>query len=143
VSATDRRIMPRRRVRMPLRFRVVAGGPARRSSGSTDSPRQSRDFSEGGPTPVLTGESLNLCERGVYFLTDFPLDVGAQLELFLPVAFDPAASCATELRCTARVVHSEACPDIQIFRGTHVGAHPEPSRAVGVGVFIECFDPPA
>jgi hypothetical protein len=113
VQVTDRRIMPRRRVRMPLRFRVVATGrpPA------------------GGPGPVLTGESLNVSERGVYFLTDFPLGVGCQLELFLPLAYDPAAGCATELRCTARVVHCQA--------------HPGPSRATGVGAFIECFDPPA
>jgi PilZ domain len=136
VPATDRRIMPRRRVRMPLRFRVLAGEPACH-------PIEAGRPLAGELAQVLTGESLNLSERGVYFLTDFPLDVGAQLELFLPVACEPAAGCASELRCTARVVHREACPDTQIFRGIHVGAHPGPNRATGIGVFIECFDPPA
>jgi len=107
MAVNERRVMPRRRVQVPLRFRLVSGRPA----------------------PVLTAESLNLCERGVYFLTERPLDVGAQLELFVPVGYDAAAGSATELRCTARVVHCDPRPGARL--------------AAGVGVFIESFEPPA
>jgi PilZ domain len=81
----ERRLMPRKQIRIPLRFRVLPDGPV----------------------SLRTGESRNSSERGVYFLTDSPLAVGSKLELLLPIGSDSAGRAARELRCTARVVHCD------------------------------------
>ncbi len=85
MSIVERRLMPRKEIRIPLRFRVLPDGS---STGLTGE-----------------GESQNSSERGIYFLTASPLVVGNRLELFLPVGHESGGWGANQLRCTARVVH--------------------------------------
>lgn len=76
--------------------------------------------------PVQRAESVNLSQHGVYFATDFPLNVGTPLELFLAMPRELTGREETEVHCIARVVH--------IQRNAFLG-----SRS-GVGVHIERYE---
>ncbi len=100
----ERRLANRVSLRIPLRFRPVTN------------------------TPILEqkGESVNVSTSGVYFTTDFPLEVGAPLEMFLQMPDELTGLGPTEMRCRARVVHVE--------QGVFAGGK------AGVGVRIEQYE---
>ncbi len=79
-------------------------------------------------TPVLQqkAESVNVSHTGVYFVTDYPVEVGSPLEMFLQMPKEVTGKTAADLRCTARVVH--------------VQPNCFPGGKSGVGVHIERYD---
>lgn len=83
MPSTERRLVPRKEVRAPLRFRTLGNNA----------------------TPMLEGELRNISERGIYFTTNRMLEVGMPLELFVSVPSYGGREALVESRCTARVIH--------------------------------------
>ncbi len=106
MTTTERRVATRVNLRIPLRFRPISTPP----------------------TPEQRAESVNLSPHGVYFSTDFPLKVGAPVELFLKMPRELTGNAPTELRCTARVIHIQ--PDNLVTGKSGVGVHIESSEAL-------------
>jgi hypothetical protein len=79
---TDRRNDTRVSVRVPLRFKLI---------GLQNAEEQ-------------VAESENLSQRGVFMWTEYPLNVGAQVELKLRMPREISGDLAAEVHCTARVV---------------------------------------
>lgn len=82
-AQTERRLFPRLEFRVPLRLRVL----------------------EANKSETFQAESVNLCERGVCFNTDRPFRVGTPLEVTLTMPREITGHNATDVKCTARVVH--------------------------------------
>jgi PilZ domain len=49
-------------------------------------------------------ETVNMSQRGLYVVTDFQLQVGMRVELFLRIPREVSGDGSTEARCVARVV---------------------------------------
>lgn len=97
MDANERRRETRVDVRVPLRFRPVANPNV----------------------PEQKAESVNVSSRGMYFTTDFPMKVGAELVLWMTMPAQVTASGARDVRCVARVVHVE--PTGRLVRKVGVG----------------------
>ncbi len=109
MATTERRLAPRVNLKIPLRFRPILS-----------------------PTiPEQKAESVNISQRGAYFVTDFPLKVGTPVELFLRMPRELTGQDATEVRCAARVVHVQ--PNIFVGSKSGVGVHIERYEAVSAG----------
>ncbi|HEX9760335.1 MAG TPA: PilZ domain-containing protein [Candidatus Acidoferrales bacterium] len=59
---------------------------------------------EGNTGYVLSGESVNLSERGVMFVVDAPVKVGSAIELSFVMPPEIVGDFPMKIRCTARVV---------------------------------------
>jgi len=105
MKTAERRFATRVNLKIPLRFRPITNRTV----------------------PEQKAESMNLSQNGAYFVTDYPLLVGTPVELFLKMPRELTGQPATEMRCTARVIHirPEAAED----------------HKLGVGVHIERYDP--
>jgi hypothetical protein len=109
MNKTERRTAARLNLTIPLRFRPITN-PV---------------------TPEQSAETVNLSQRGVCFSTVFPLSVGTPLELFLKMPRELTGKAATEVRCTARVVHIQ--PDVSVDGKTGVGVQIERYEALKSG----------
>jgi len=101
----DRRNNRRVDLRIPLRFRPLVNPPA------TD----------------LNAESINLSPRGVYFATDYPLQVGSQIEMHMRMPREVSGHPNNDVHCTSRVVHVE--PDTFLGGKAGIGVHIEQFKA--------------
>jgi hypothetical protein len=104
MNSRERRIDTRVNIRMPLRFRTL-------------------DTPESGEQ---TAESENISQRGIYFLTTFPLKVGTPVELSLRMPDVLSEKMPSNVKCVARVVH------------VNTAAHP--GGKTGVGLHIERYE---
>ncbi len=100
------RVGARFNLRIPLRFRPLANSLA----------------------PMQKAESVNLSQHGVYFATDFPLNVGTPVELFLRMPRELTGLEETEVHCIARVIHVR--PNAFLGNKSGVGLHIERYEAV-------------
>ncbi len=75
-------------LRAPLRFRQVAEAP--------------RDHFE--------GETVNVSENGLFFITNHPPQFGAPLDLIVQMPGDTRGEYRTQVRCRARVVRVQDIP---------------------------------
>ncbi len=82
-TLTDRRRETRVDLRVPLKFRPITDPPSGEQA----------------------AESINLSERGMCVSTTYPLTIGTELEVFLAMPRELTGKPASEVRCTARVVH--------------------------------------
>lgn len=123
MNSRERRIDTRVNVNVPLRFRVL------NSPGAQE----------------LSGESINISQRGILFATAIPLIVGTPLEVWLKMPRELAGDATSDLKCIARVVHVE--PNAFLGGKTGIGLHIEQYQArtaakveaeagVGVGVGV-------
>jgi hypothetical protein len=119
MNSRERRTDTRVNLNMPLRFRVL------------NTPN----------SPELSGESINISQRGILFTTAVPLLVGTPLEVSLRMPRALAGHAASELNCVARVVHVE--PDAFIGGKAGIGLQIEQYQSrtaakmemeVGIGV---------
>ncbi len=85
-AEAERRLSPRLEFRLPLRMRIAANP----KSGQTESFR---------------GETLNVSERGICFTAERSLRLGTPLEVSLTMPREITGHQATEVLCSARVVH--------------------------------------
>jgi hypothetical protein len=83
MNQNDRRTEIRVHLRVPLRYRAMG---------------------ESG-TQERAAETVNPSQRGLYFCTATPLQVGAQIELYLKLPREISGNKPTEVRCVGRVVH--------------------------------------
>ena len=58
-------------------------------------------------TPEQKAESLNLSQRGIYFVTDAPPLEGETIEILLNMLEEITGEPTTEWRCTGHVMHIE------------------------------------
>lgn len=82
--------------------------------------------SEGATPYMMSAESINLSERGLYFQMDSGLKLGTTIDLAFTMPGDVTGGMPMKVRCTARVVRVEP-------------ANP-PDNKVGVGAHIERFE---
>jgi len=106
MNASKRRSDPRVDLQVPIRFRLIT------QPGSAEQ----------------EGESVNVSQRGVYMATSYPLQVGTQVELEMRMPKEFVGTVASEVRCTARVVHTQP--------NTFLGGK------MGVGLHIERYEAP-
>jgi hypothetical protein len=85
-KVAERRSEMRVSVRGPVRFRPVTN------------PVSSERFAE----------TVNMSQSGFCIATDFELQVGMQVELFLKIPREVSGDDTTEVRCVARVVRVDA-----------------------------------
>jgi hypothetical protein len=83
MNSIDRRLETRIDLRVPLKFRAVTSPPSNEQR----------------------AESINLSRRGLCFATESPLQLGAQVEVFMTMPAEISGSPEAEIRCIARVVH--------------------------------------
>jgi len=77
-------------------------------------------------SPERLAQTVNMSPRGLCVATDFPLQVGMQVELFLRIPREVSGHETTDVRCVARVVRVDS--------GTIAGK-------LGVGMRIERYEP--
>jgi hypothetical protein len=104
MNASERRIDTRVDIRVPLSFRAL------NNPGSTEQLAQSE----------------NISQRGIYFLTSFPLKVGTALEVSLRMPQELGGRMASDMKCVARVVH--------------VRQSTTPGGMLGIGLHIERYE---
>jgi hypothetical protein len=109
MNTNERRLTNRFNLKVPVRFRLLSNAA----------------------TPEQKAESVNLSQRGVYFATGFPPPVGALVELIVKMPREVTGPAATELRCTARVVHVE--PDTFMDGKSGVGVQLERDEVLDIG----------
>ncbi len=106
MSYSNLRSAERISLRVPLRFRPAAGAP--------------RDLFE--------GETVNVSEKGLFFVTNHPPQFGAPLDLIVLMPGDTRGESSTPVRCRARVVRVQDIPaanqagvavTIEYFRSFH------------------------
>jgi hypothetical protein len=103
MNTKERRLDTRVNVRVPLRFRTL-----------------------NNPNSVeQNAESENISQRGVYFETAVPLNVGTPVELSLRMPLEVAGKSSSDVKCVARVVH---------IRPSTLSGRP------GVGLHIERYE---
>ncbi len=83
MTSSDRRRDPRVNACVVMRFRVL------------NNPK----------SPEFTAESENMSQRGIYFLSSAPLEIGMPMELSLRIPHDLAEKVTSEVTCMGRVVH--------------------------------------
>jgi hypothetical protein len=104
MSSRERRIDPRVDIRAPLRFRTL------NNPGS----------------PEQVAEAENISQRGIFFATNFPLNVGTPLEVSLKMPQELSGQSSADVKCVARVVH--------------VQPNPIPGGKTGIGLHIERYE---
>ena len=104
VTFSERRVDTRVKIRVPLRFRAL------NSPGSAEQ----------------IAESENISQRGLYFTTIFPLEVGNSVEIFLRMPQELSSKMSKIVKCVARVVRIS------------IAAHP--GGRTGVGLHIERYE---
>jgi hypothetical protein len=100
MSSSERRTDTRVNICVPLRFRVL------NNPGAVEQ----------------TAESENISQRGMYFMTTFPLKVGTPVEVSLRMPQELAGRVASDVKCMARVVHvkEDAAPGGKSGIGLHI-----------------------
>jgi Tfp pilus assembly protein PilZ len=85
VPVSERRISRRLQLKTPLRVRVWKSGPAERSA-----------------------ESIDLSQKGAFFVTDAPIAIGSAIEILLKMPEEVSGKPSSEWRCSGRVVHLQS-----------------------------------
>jgi PilZ domain len=104
-SVEERRLAPRTTLSVPVQLRVGA--------------------SNSGPDSLI-GETVNYSDRGVYFTTTRPLNVGDRLEMSFTIPRELSGRNSENVQCSGRVVH----------------VHPPAAKngRTGIGALIERWD---
>jgi hypothetical protein len=125
MSAQERRISPRKECAIPVRFRIVKNG-----AGASDSSIRLTESARGAMTQAhfgtMEGETVNLSERGLYFVSSQEVTVGQELEMYLTLPSELTGRGSEKVRCTARIVHTES-----------VGRR----GMTGAGAVVDLFEP--
>ena len=106
MSQSNRRLETRVNLRVPLKIRPI-----------TDPPELEQNV-----------ESVNLSQRGLFFSTATPLQVGTRIEVLMKMPQEISGNPPTEVRCVGRVVHVQ--PEWLLGKA-------------GIGVRIERYEPVA
>jgi hypothetical protein len=104
-SVEERRLAPRTSLSVPVQLRVA--------------------LADTGPDS-LTGETVNYSDRGLYFTTTRPLNVGDHIEMSFIIPRELSGRNAENVQCAGRVVH----------------VHPPAAKngRTGIGALIERWD---
>jgi hypothetical protein len=121
--APERRISPRKDCVIPIRFRIVNGMPTEAATVRTV--QMARGEITHGHFGTLEGQTVNLSDRGIYFVSDGNIVVGQTLEMYLTLPAQVTGRGAERVRCCARVVHVQQLDN----RGS-----------MGVGAVVERFE---
>jgi hypothetical protein len=125
MSGQERRISPRKECVVPVRFRIVKNGtsPSKVSARSAESVRGPVAHGHFG---TVEGETVNLSERGIYFISGQKVNVGEELEIYLTLPSELTGRNSEKVRCHALVVHAETL---------------EEQGLTGAGAVVRSFEP--
>jgi hypothetical protein len=106
MSGQERRISPRKECVVPVRFRIIKNGtkPSAASVRSAESVRSSLTHAH---VVAQDGETVNLSERGIYFISGEKVKVGEELEIYFTLPSEVTGRGSEKVRCHARIVHAE------------------------------------
>ena len=124
MSAPERRISPRKECVIPVRFRVVDGAGG--NEGSVRSIDTARGATTHGHFGTIEGKTVNLSERGIYFISGEKITAGQSLEIYFTLPAQLTGRQPERVRCCARVVHAEKLDQLGL---------------TGVGAVVERFEP--
>lgn len=124
MSGRERRVSIRKDCIVPVRFRVL---PTGRFAAAQDAVDQIEFAAGTSGLASITGETVNLSERGLYFRSVHNFSVGQPLEIYLTLPRELTGRSPEEVRCSATIVHVEKYADGDGF--------------TGVGASVERFDP--
>lgn len=99
-SSDDRRRAPRIPTKVPVKLRPTEG-----------------------TTPyVMSAESINLSERGLYFQIDGGMKLGMTIDMTFTMPGDVTGGMPMKVRCVARIVRIEPAkpPDTRMGVGAHI-----------------------
>jgi len=122
--APERRISPRKECVIPVRFRVL--DPVHSGDVSVRTVDTARGETTHGHFGTAEGRTVNLSERGIYFVSDEEVAVGQALEMYFTLPAQLTGREDEHVRCSARVVHAQ--------RLDHIGL-------TGIGAVVERFEP--
>jgi|SRR5271157_5416611 len=131
MSTNERRLTPRKRCAIPIRFRKFTSeyvpfnlhaAAGNRLSAKMSSVRMATDEDE-----IFEGETIDLSERGISFKSEYKFKVGESVELFFTLPRELTGRRPEEVRCDARIVHIDRPAE---GNGTAV-----------VGAMIDRFEP--
>ena len=125
MSGHERRISPRKDCVIPVRFRIIKNGtkPSDASVRPTESARGPLTHAHNG---TLDGETVNLSERGIYFISAEKVKVGEELEIYFTLPLEVTGRRSEKVRCHARVVHAEPL---------------DQEGLMGAGAIVQRFEP--
>jgi PilZ domain len=126
MSGKERRVSLRKDCIVPVRFRVL---PTGRFAAAQDAVDRLDAMDSANPSALasITGETVNLSERGLYFRSLHNFSVGQPLEIYLTLPRELTGRSPEEVRCSATIVHVEKQADREGF--------------TGVGASVERFEP--
>jgi hypothetical protein len=104
MNSIERRVDTRVNIRVPLRFRILNSAEATEE----------------------VAEAQNISQRGIYFTTDVPLQIGTPLEVSIRMPQELTGRMYSDVKCIARVVH--------IHADSLLGGK------AGVGLYIERYE---
>ena len=125
MSGHERRISPRKDCVIPVRFRIIKNGtkPNDASVRPTESSRGPLTHAHDG---TLDGETVNLSERGIYFISAEKVKVGEELEIYFTLPLEVTGRRSEKVRCHARIVHAEPL---------------DQEGLMGAGAIVQRFEP--
>lgn len=104
MSDQERRKAPRMNAKLPLKLRPVEG-----------------------TTPyMVSADSVNVSERGLFFTMTGPIKAGTRIELSFTMPAEVTGSIAMKIRCVGRVIRVEDTP--------------QADGRTGVAAYIERFE---
>jgi hypothetical protein len=124
MPAPERRVSPRKECVIPVRFRILDGNGA--NEGSVRAVDTAQGAGTHGHFGTIEGRSVNLSERGIYFVSGEKVSAGQALEMYFTLPAQLTGRAAERVRCSVRVVRAE--------RLDHLGL-------TGVGAVVERFEP--
>ncbi len=128
MPSDERRSASRKACAIPVRFRAVD----REFPGSSGEPAGAIAGAHATPIPaesaaLLSGEAVNLSERGICFTSRQEMNAGQPLEIILTLPGELTGRPSERVRCSARVVH------------VHRSSEREGMKSIGA--MIETFEP--
>lgn len=124
MSGAERRVSPRKDCVIPVRFRVLDG--AGESHETVRAINTARGPATRGHFGTIEGKTVNLSERGIYFVSGERITAGQSLELYFTLPAQLTGRQPERVRCCARVVHAEKLNQ---------------EGLTGVGAVVEGFEP--
>jgi hypothetical protein len=108
-----------------VRFRIVKNGtsPSDASARSADSVQRPLTDAHFG---TEEGETVNLSERGIYFISGQKVKVGEELEIYLTLPSEVTGRNSEKVRCYALVIHAETLDE---------------QGLTGAGAVVRSFEP--
>jgi len=131
MNSNERRMSPRKTFVAPVRFRFLREEVATAVDGRETRFGHALEMrAKLASLEQFEGETLNISERGVGFVTNEQMEVGEPLEMRFTLPRELTGRSTEDVRCNSRVVHVDPGPAQGTYR---IGAYVENYKPVYYG----------